>query len=432
MEKKLSLVYCFFLLLFSIADGHASALNPAQAVPDIPSSGEVTLEQCVAVALERNLLLQSSLNLQQAAGARVRIARNFAQPSLEIDSDLQPGFMDFRGSQESYLGFGWGLEFPGKRSLRGRIAEREQEQAGTQTELLKLDIIYQVKQAFYRLLLAQEILKYAEQDQELARDYLKKAEIKFEAGDVSRAEVLRARVEAARAETSVRAAANEVGLARMKLNFLMSRDKNESLTVRGEFKKAMPVSVLEELQEKARKTRPEVRRLDLALSQERLRKTLASFSYLPDFGFSLSRHRLEGIPRTWDLRLSLALPLFFWQPARGEIAEARFNLEALEHEKSYAANEVSLEVEEAYANALMARRQIELFEREILAQAEEAYNMFLFSYQEGEVGGIDLIEARRTLIEARKSYADSLYNFTVGLAALERAVGSDLEDVPHE
>ena len=53
--------------------------------------------------------------------------------------------------------------------------------------------------------------------------------------------------------------------------------------------------------------------------------------------------------------------------------------------------------------------------------------MFLFSFQEGEIGGIELIEARRTLIEARKSYAGALHNFSVALAALEKSVGQKLE-----
>jgi outer membrane protein TolC len=53
--------------------------------------------------------------------------------------------------------------------------------------------------------------------------------------------------------------------------------------------------------------------------------------------------------------------------------------------------------------------------------------MFLFSFQEGEIGGIELIEARRTLVEARKSYADALYNYDITLAALEKSVGQSLE-----
>jgi cobalt-zinc-cadmium efflux system outer membrane protein len=70
-----------------------------------------------------------------------------------------------------------------------------------------------------------------------------------------------------------------------------------------------------------------------------------------------------------------------------------------------------------------AGQQIELFEREILKQAEEAYEMFAFSYQEGEIGGLELIAARRTLLQARQSYAEALYTSNVAVAALNKAVG---------
>jgi outer membrane protein TolC len=53
--------------------------------------------------------------------------------------------------------------------------------------------------------------------------------------------------------------------------------------------------------------------------------------------------------------------------------------------------------------------------------------MFLFSYQEGEIGGIELITARRTLIESRTAYADALFNYRAAIAALEKSIGRVLE-----
>ncbi len=392
----------------------------------------LTLDQCVAMALNQNPLYQSSQQFYRASLARVQQAKAFAQPSLDFDSDLQPRLFDFRGSGESYFGFSQDLDFPGKRGLRGNIASRESSELEMDTELLKLDLVFQVKEAFYGLLLAQEILKYTEQDLELARDYLQKAEIKFEAGDVARVEVLRARVEAAKAENSVRAASNGVRLAKARLNFLLARKKYESLEITGEFKRKSPDFTLDELQQKALVVRPEVRRVGYSLEKENLRKKLGYFSYLPDFSLGLSRHRLTGELTTWDFTISTAIPLFFWQPLKGEIAEAEANLEAFRKELEHVSNAIALEVEESYSYALMASRQIELFEKEILTQAEEAYNMFLFSFQEGEIGGIELIEARRTLIEARKSYADALNNFNIALAALAKSVGQDLEEIRHD
>jgi len=392
-----------------------------------PVAEALSLEQCISLALEQNPLLQSSRQLVRASLARVQQAKAFSQPHIDFDSDLQSRLFDFKGSDESYFGVSQDIDFPGKRTKRGKMAARESLEVQADADLLKLDIVFQVEEAFYSLLLAEQILKYAEQDLELARDYLQKAEIKHEAGDVAKVEVLRARVEKAKAENSVRAAANEVRLGKARLNYLLARKKYEPLEIRGHFPKKDLRFSLDELKEKAIAFRPEIRRLGFSMEKEDLRKSLARMSYLPDFGLGLSRHRLSGMPTTWDFTLSFPIPIFFWQPLKGEIAEAQANSEALRKERENLVNAVALEVEEAYASALMARNQIELFETEILTQAEEAYNMFLFSFQEGEIGGIELIEARRTLIEARKSYAGALHNFSVALAALEKSVGQKLE-----
>jgi len=387
----------------------------------------LTLDQCIALAVQQNPLVLSSLQQYNAALARVNQARAYPQPSIDWDSDLQPKLFDFKGTGEWYFGISQSVEFPGKRYLRGKIATKEADAFLQEIELLKLDIVFQVKQAFYGLLLSQEKLRYAQQNLELAQDYLKKAELKFDAGDVAKVEALRARVEASKAANDVRSANNDVRLAKAMLNFLLARKKYAPLEIRGDLKRAPIRLNMEELLEKALSFRPEFKGINLALEREKLTKKQAYMSYLPDFELGVSKHRVIGEGSWWDFTLSFPIPLFFWQPKKGEIAEAEANINSLEKEYEHLGNAITLEVEEAYMTAVTANNQIRLFEDEILTQAEEVYNMFLFSYQEGEIGGIELIDARRTLIEARISYADVLFNYGVALAALEKSIGQKLE-----
>ncbi len=387
----------------------------------------LTLNQCISIALQQNPLVLSSLQQYQASLARISQAKALPQPSINYDSDLQPKFFNFKDSRESYFGLSQSIEFPGRRHLRGKIASKESNEIMAEIDLLKLDIVFQVKQAFYGLLLAQEKLKYAQQDLELSQDFLKKAELKFSAGDVAKVEVLRASVEAAKAANEVKSAANEVRLAKAMLNFLLARKKYSPLEIKGKLKRPPIRLEVDELTGRALSVRPEVKRLIFSLEKENLKKKQGYLSYLPDFDLGVSRHRLEGEGTYWDVTLSFPIPLFFWQPKKGEIREAQANVEALKREAEHLRNAITLEVEEAYMNALTASNMIQLFEEEMLTQAEEVYNMFLFSYQEGEISGIELIEARRTLVETRKSYADALYNYDASLAALEKSIGQTLE-----
>jgi len=400
---------------------------PAMLAARAPANEALTLEQCIAMAIDQNPLVLSSMEQARAAQARVRQAKAFPQPSINWDSDLQPGLFRFKDTGEWYFGLSQSIEFPGKRALRGKIAAKQAGELHQDIELLKLDIAFQVKQAFYGLLLAQEKLEYARQNLELSRDFQKKAEWKFEAGDVAKVEVLRAKVEAAKAANEVRAAQNEVRLAKARLNFILARKKEAPLEIRGKLKRA-PVDLDgETLIRNALSFRPEIKKINLGLEREELAKKQAYMSYAPDLELGINKHRIAGEGEWWDVTLSFPVPLFFWQPKRGEIAEAEANIASLKRESEHIRNAIVLEVEEAFRNALTAGSQIKLFEEEILAQAEEVYNLFLFSYQEGEIGGIELIEARRTLVEARKAYADALFHYSVAVAALEKSIGRPLE-----
>ncbi len=392
----------------------------------------LTLEECTTVALQNNPLILSSFQQYQASLARISQAKAFTQPSLNWDSDMQDKLFDFSNAGEWYFGISQPFEFPTKQILRGKIASKESEELLQEIDLLKLDIVFLVKGAFYNLLLSKENHKYAQQNLDLSRDFLQKAQYKFEAGDVAKVEVLRAQVEVAKAENALRRVHNEVQLAKANLNYLMARRKYEPLEVEGELKAKAASLDFELLIQRALSFRPEMKKINYALERQGLQKSFANQTYLPDFEVGVNRHNITGAGKWWDFTLSFTIPLFFWQPAKGQIAEADATILALNKEVEHLENFISLEVEDAYLNAVTAINQIKMFEDEILTQAEEVYNMFSFSYQEGEISSIELIDARRTLIESQTSYADALFNYRTAIAALEKSIGQPLEENNHE
>ncbi len=402
-----------FILSFSLG-GVAEGQSP------------LTLQECIDTALEQNPLVLAAAEYHRAALARINQARALPQPTIGYDSDLQPGFFDFSGSLESYLGITFELPFPTKISARGNIAGKDADLFLADTDVLRLDTVFRVKEAFYGLLLAQARLEYAEDDLQHAEDFAEMTDLKFAAGEVAEVEALRARVSASAATNRIRSATNDVRVARALLNFALGRRNGAPLEVEGELHIPLIVSDLVELKELAYALRPETRAVELALEREEIAKSLAYQSYVPDLELGIARHRIERVPTTWDVTFGVTVPLFFWQPKQGEVAEAIANLSALTQEREHVKNSISLEVEQAYRDAATARDQIELFVTDILRQAEEVHNMFLFSYQEGEIGGLELITARVTLLEARRTYADALYGYAVTMAALQRATGQGI------
>ncbi len=70
---------------------------------------------------------------------------------------------------------------------------------------------------------------------------------------------------------------------------------------------------------------------------------------------------------------------------------------------------------------------MERYIQTLLAQAEEVYRIALRSYEEGEVGYLQLLEAQQTLIAVRRGYIDALASYQAALAELERATGINLD-----
>jgi len=401
------------------------------SAPGFPSAegspSGLTLAQCIEISLSRNPLWLSSEHDLQASRARIEQAKAIPQPNLDYDSDLQPEFLGFSGSGESYLGLSQTVEFPGRRALRTKIARLASQETLSDRNVLRAEIVFQIKEAFYGILLAEEKRKYALQNMALARDFSEKARVKFEAGDVARVEIVRAGVEESKAATALGIAENHILLEKARLNFLLGRPKSEPLSVRGNLVRTRIPYDLDLLVRRAQVARPELAGMNARRDQGAAAKKEAELSYLPDFNLGVARHRIAGEKTTWDFTLSIPVPLFFWQPLRGEIAEKRANLLSLNHQAEQLKNAIKLEVEQAGLNARAAEDQIALFQDKILAQAQEVYDLFLYSFQEGEITGIELIEARRTLIESLESYADALYVYNLALAALEKSIGEPLE-----
>lgn len=371
----------------------------------------LTLDQCLAFALDQNPLILSAIHNHQASVARIDQATSFPVPSVDFESDVQPQPFNFVRAEEAYLGASQTFEFPGKRALRGKIADRESREIREDIELLKLDLAFLVKEAFYSLLLAQEQMQYAQRDRELSEEFLNNAELKQTAGDVAQVEVLRARVEALRAANAVKVAANYVSLVKARLNYLLARRKYTPLQIAGDLRLPFVELDLEQLKQEAVSLRPEIKRISISMEREEYVKDQARLSNYPDFDVGVSYHYMKDLPTSWAFSISVPLPFLFKKQQKAEFTEAQANTMALRRE------------EEAYMNSLTAKNRIQLLRNEILPQAEEVYNMLLFSYQEGEIGGIDLIESRKTLNEARKSYADALFEYARDLAVLDKAVG---------
>jgi cobalt-zinc-cadmium efflux system outer membrane protein len=87
---------------------------------------------------------------------------------------------------------------------------------------------------------------------------------------------------------------------------------------------------------------------------------------------------------------------------------------------------VSLDVRTAYATASTAIRQAAYIRDELLPEAKEAFQIASTSYELGGSSALDLLDAKRTMLDAQTQYADALGAANDAIADLEKAVAAPL------
>lgn len=168
----------------------------------------LSLEDCLTLALENNPMLLAAQEHHTAAEARVLQAKAIPQPDLDYDSDMQDGVLEVNHPGETNIGLSTTVEFPGRRGLRVDIAEHESSEVQAELVQKRLDLAFEVKTAFFELLLERKKLEFARQNLDLVGKFADLAGMRFETGDVGKVEVLRAQVEQAGATNMLRSAEN--------------------------------------------------------------------------------------------------------------------------------------------------------------------------------------------------------------------------------
>ena len=122
----------------------------------------------------------------------------------------------------------------------------------------------------------------------------------------------------------------------------------------------------------------------------------------------------------------MPVPIFYWQHTKGEIAESQHRERELAASYRDLRAQVAQDVRAAYATATAALRQAVYIRDALLPSAREAYRVASVSYGLGGSSALDVLDARRNLLDAETLYADALAAANSSRADLERAAATPL------
>jgi cobalt-zinc-cadmium efflux system outer membrane protein len=402
------------LLLASIA-----CVECASAHTEIPI---LNLEEVIDLALKRNPAMSTAKGaVRQSQGDRVA-ASAFLNPS--IDAIVGRGSIHEPSTGvsivERTLTVEQPLELPGKRKARREAAEAGVSGALAGVDEARLNVRADTKVAFFRVLFAQRDVDLSMQNLSTVRDIFQTIKARVDAGQARPFEAVKANVELQKATKDLSRAQNALVAARAGLNAVTAGALSKDFTVGGDFVQVRQDLNLDQLITTALESNPSLRRTSKQIERAQHMVTLEHESRVPYVSVTGTYHREAG-DEAYTAGLRLPLPL--WYRRQGEIEASLGAKDRAEAERVGTQNELIKTVTELAQEVRTDREQIEVFEKGLLKEAEEALRIARISFRQGAAGLLELIDSQRVYQQMQLEYAQARAALSMALARLERWTG---------
>lgn len=416
-----------------------------------PVTGEtlaIDLPTAVQLAVNQNYAIHIAEHKARAAAATVSEVAASKNPSL----DFQFGGSKFKTRTEivqitdprtgkivdypvkidhgyhNSLSVTWPI-WTGGRAERGIDAARDaRDIAAWEVVKQEADVKYRTTAAYYQLVEALNLRDIADTAVENLHAHVDNVQAHFDAGVVAKLDVLSSQVALANAQEKQIAAANGAALAQANLNHLMRLPQTTTLRAdKSDLPQRELALSLDQAVAYALDHRWELMQAELGVSAAEAQLAGAKAGHLPTVGvkaeMSWQDKDFPGFKNeNWTVTGAVSWPLFDGGATAAKTAGAKAHLEEARETLAQAREGIRLDVTKAYLDAQSARQRIATHTR-IVEQAQEAFAIARVRYRAGVGINLDVLDAQLQLDQARTNYVTALFDYNVGLARLEQAMG---------
>lgn len=395
----------------------------AQAPAMPPLTPNAALQAYVAEVLARHPDLVRAAEALVVEEAKVPQARSLEDPvlSLEIarDPSMEMGVRDdmkTRGLMLSQV-----LPWPGKRDRREVIARMEAKGMEAAQTRVRLGLQADAKRAFFALLLAREQAGLLELQDKLAAQAEGAVRSRFEAGQGSQADLLRAQLERSRLLQRRWSAEAELKARLAALNGLRDRPAAEPFELPLALA-AWPepdAEVWSDLPEGEAGRSPEIGAADAHLVHAQAAIHENRLNLRPDFVVSGGLMRAEGIGTGWKLGVGISLPV--WAGTKQRKAVQQWEAEHRMHlgERRVAALNLTRAQAERRAQAEGAVKVLRLYREGLLTQSHAVLEAALLQLEAGQAGYLAVLDAIQGFIADRNAMLEAQVQLQANAIAAE-------------
>lgn len=411
--------------------------TPASQAPAAPVfyAPQSALTRYVNRALERNPGIREAEARYRAALQQVPQVTALPDPMVGVTQSIR--------SPETRVGpqaeaFSVSQAFPwfGTLGLRGTVARAAADASREAIAVRQWDVVRQVKQTFYNLAYTDAALRVIQEEQALLGQYEQLAESRYASGQSPQEAVLKLQAEITKVLSRRQDLQGQRAALAARLNTLMNDPP------------ASPVPAIAALvvpavtpDRAALTALGDAHRPELAASRAMQHRaesaiTLARTAFRPNFtlsvGFAniLTRGDAGGLANPppdngknpLSISFGVTVPIHRGKYRAG-VAQAAEILSAERDGFASARNAMTDAIAEQIARLETLGEQLDLFQRVLIPQSQEALRSSESAYSTGQAGVLDLLDSERVLLDVRLVIARQRADYLIALATVERAIG---------
>lgn len=297
------------------------------------------------------------------------------------------------------------LPWPGKRALRGEVAKVGVELAETEVRRAATTLTADVKRAYVGLLLVRGQVDLLNTQEAFWQKAAELTRVRYEVGQGTQADLLRAQVELTRLQQNRLALAAEERAFLATLNGLLVRPQDSLLPTTRRLED-LPILVLpaQTWIDRAAMDCCETQDAALLLKQAELGLTLAKRERYPDLAVSAGVMPRGSLDPMWQVGVSVSLPIWSGRKQKRAIAEQEWRRKAGEAEVRTVRALLTQRIHERQAQLEAAVATLKVYREGLLVQGEASFQASLAQYEAGRGSFLAVLEALTAWAADRGAY----------------------------
>lgn len=295
------------------------------------------------------------------------------------------------------------------------------------------DLILKIKTAYWNVFKAKKINKVIDENILQTQAHLNDVKSMFDRGMATNNELLKVEVQLAEAKLKQMDAQNSVKLAKLALNSILGLPLTNPVEIFEEINiNLIPEIDLNEQLEKAYQKRAELKAMDYNIKSGEKAIDLANSGWFPqiylngNYYYSNPNQRFfpqqEKFKGSWDVNITLSYDLWNWNRTGYKSTQAEVQLEQSKDNYNIIKDAITLEVNQNYLNVLQAKEKLSVSEFSV-KQAEENYRVTKELFAQGLTINSELLDAEVALLQAKTNYVQTIVDYELAKASLEKSVG---------